>query len=188
MRKYLSYANVMATAAVFIALGGSSYAAVSLARNSVGSKQIRRGSVGASEIHTGAVSARDIRNGSIRLRDLSRTAQEGIKGPPGPIGPVGAPGPATAPYFSSVGPAGQRLSGSATTGYIGNGNAYRLDFSRSLDGCAATATVATAAPEGAQDTGGGYATVGRQGNELVIRTYAADGTPKAQPFNVLMAC
>jgi hypothetical protein len=31
----LSYANVMATVAVFIALGGSSYAAVNLKKNSV---------------------------------------------------------------------------------------------------------------------------------------------------------
>ena len=48
MRRHLTYANVMATVAVFIALGGSSYAAVTLSRNSVGSTQIRKGAVGAS--------------------------------------------------------------------------------------------------------------------------------------------
>ena len=41
----LSYANVMSTIAVFVALGGSSYAALKLPRNSVGSAQIRNGAV-----------------------------------------------------------------------------------------------------------------------------------------------
>ena len=44
----LSYSNVMATAAVFIALGGGAYA-VSLKRNSVGSKQIKANAVKGSE-------------------------------------------------------------------------------------------------------------------------------------------
>lgn len=44
MRPRLTYANVMATAAVFIALGGGAYA-VSLANNSVGSKQIKPNAV-----------------------------------------------------------------------------------------------------------------------------------------------
>ena len=46
----LSYANVMATIALFIALGGSSYAAFVLPRDSVGSKQIRKGAVRSTEI------------------------------------------------------------------------------------------------------------------------------------------
>src|SRR3954453_11317650 len=45
MRPRLSYANVIATLALFIALGGSSYAALKLPRNSVGSTQIRSGAV-----------------------------------------------------------------------------------------------------------------------------------------------
>src|SRR3954447_8208291 len=45
MRPRLTYANIMATIAVFIALGGSSYAALKLPRNSVGSTQIRSGAV-----------------------------------------------------------------------------------------------------------------------------------------------
>jgi len=36
MRQRLTYANVMATAAVFLALGGGAYAATHLAKNSVG--------------------------------------------------------------------------------------------------------------------------------------------------------
>ncbi len=41
IRKRLTFANVMASVAMFIALGGASYAAVALPRNSVGTKQLR---------------------------------------------------------------------------------------------------------------------------------------------------
>ena len=41
IRTRLSYANVMASVAVFLALGGASYAAVSLPRDSVGTQQLR---------------------------------------------------------------------------------------------------------------------------------------------------
>ncbi len=41
----LTYANVVATAALFIAVGGVSYAAISLPAGSVGQKQIRAGAV-----------------------------------------------------------------------------------------------------------------------------------------------
>ena len=41
LRSHITYANVMATIALFIALGGTSYAVSQLPRNSVGAKQIR---------------------------------------------------------------------------------------------------------------------------------------------------
>ena len=40
-----SYANVTATLALLVALGGTSYAAVELAKNSVGSKQLKANAV-----------------------------------------------------------------------------------------------------------------------------------------------
>jgi hypothetical protein len=45
MRSRLSYANVVSTLALFLALGGASYAALTLPRNSVGTPQLRNGSV-----------------------------------------------------------------------------------------------------------------------------------------------
>ncbi len=45
VRPRLTYANVVATVALFLALGGASYAALSLPRNSVGTPQFRNGSV-----------------------------------------------------------------------------------------------------------------------------------------------
>jgi hypothetical protein len=43
--------------ALFVALGGTSYAATQLPRNSVGTSQIRNGSVTATKIHNGAVNS-----------------------------------------------------------------------------------------------------------------------------------
>jgi hypothetical protein len=56
----LTYANVMATVAVFIALGGASYAAVSLPKNSVGANQIKDRAIGTSKLKGGAVTAPNI--------------------------------------------------------------------------------------------------------------------------------
>jgi hypothetical protein len=47
--------NAIALAALFIALGGTSYAAVAIPKNSVGSEQLRKGAVTSTKIHTGAI-------------------------------------------------------------------------------------------------------------------------------------
>jgi hypothetical protein len=91
IRARMTYANVMATIAVFVALGGSSYAAVKLPRNSVGNEQIR----------TGAVRSSEIKDRSIRTSDLATSTRNSLRGRTGPQGPAGAQGAAGA-----QGPAG----------------------------------------------------------------------------------
>jgi hypothetical protein len=53
-RPKLNYANVIATIALFVALGGAAVAA-GLPKNSVGTKQIKRGAVTAAKIRRGAI-------------------------------------------------------------------------------------------------------------------------------------
>jgi hypothetical protein len=60
LRSNLTYANVMATVAVFIALGGASYAAVKLPKNSVGTKQIKKEAITGAKIKNGAVTGAKI--------------------------------------------------------------------------------------------------------------------------------
>jgi len=84
LRDRLTYSNVMATTAVFVALGGTSYAAITLPRNSVGSNQIR----------SQAVRSSDIRDRTIAVRDISREARSSLKGERGPQGLRGPQGPA----------------------------------------------------------------------------------------------
>jgi hypothetical protein len=65
IRGRLTYANVIATLALFIALGGASYAAVKLPKNSVGTKQIKNGAVTGAKIKNGTVTGSKIAPGSI---------------------------------------------------------------------------------------------------------------------------
>jgi hypothetical protein len=101
VRARLSYANVMSTLAVFIALGGTSMAAVHLPRNSV-SAAIAKGAVTGPKIHNGAITAAKVKRGSLLASSFK--AGQLPAGPAGPQGPKGDPGPAT-------GPAGGALTG-----------------------------------------------------------------------------
>lgn len=61
LRSRLTYANVIASLALFLALGGASaLAATQLARNSVGTKQLKNGAVAAAKIKQGAITTSKI--------------------------------------------------------------------------------------------------------------------------------
>ena len=71
--------------ALFVALGGTSYAVAQLPRNSVGAAQIERSAVGASELRRGAVRSRALRNRSVALRDISPGARSALRGAKGAL-------------------------------------------------------------------------------------------------------
>jgi hypothetical protein len=82
----MRYANVTSTLALFVALGGTGYAALKLPRNSVGAKQIR----------TAAVRSAEVKNHSLKPVDFAALPQgpkgdKGDKGDPGSAGTNGAP-------------------------------------------------------------------------------------------------
>ncbi len=81
------YANVTATVALVVALGGTSYAAITLPANSVGSRQIKSRAVANSDIRGNAVTSSKVRNGSLRARDFGAGQL-----PAGPRGATGAQG------------------------------------------------------------------------------------------------
>jgi Collagen triple helix repeat (20 copies) len=109
-----TYANVMATLAVFVALGGSSYAAVTLSQNSVKSGHIGKGQVRKSDVARNAITSSHVRDGSLLAQDFKSgqlaTGAGGATGPAGPAGPAGSTGPAGAAGLSgptgAEGPAG----------------------------------------------------------------------------------
>jgi hypothetical protein len=61
----ISYANVVATIALFTALGGSAYAAFGLGKNSVKTKNIANSAVVASKIKNGAVTSSKLAKGAV---------------------------------------------------------------------------------------------------------------------------
>lgn len=65
LRGRLTYANVMASIAVFVSLGGGAYAATELPRNSVGTAAIRNGAVTTRNLANGTVTAEKVAPGSL---------------------------------------------------------------------------------------------------------------------------
>jgi hypothetical protein len=71
VRTRLTYANVVATLALILALGGATaFAASHLARNSVGTKQLRRAAVTAAKLRKGAVNGAKVANNSLTGADV----------------------------------------------------------------------------------------------------------------------
>jgi hypothetical protein len=65
LRSRLTFSNVVAVIALFIALGGSAYAALSLPKNSVGPKQLKIHAVTSTKIKPGSLSSADLSPGAI---------------------------------------------------------------------------------------------------------------------------
>jgi Collagen triple helix repeat (20 copies) len=124
-RGLLTYSNTIATLALCIALGGTSYAAVNISGEqirdgSVTSRDLRNGGVREADLGRGSVSGKKVRDFSLLARDFKAgelptgTAGErgipgaqGADGAPGPAGPPGPEGPAGAPGAAgAAGPAG----------------------------------------------------------------------------------
>jgi hypothetical protein len=83
LRPRLSYANVISSLALFVALGGTGYAVTQLPRNSVGARQLK----------ANAVTSAKIRPRAVQRSDLAPAARGGARGPRGPVGPAGPLGP-----------------------------------------------------------------------------------------------
>jgi len=116
-RRHLTYANVVASLALFLALGGAAFAATQLPRNSVGTGQLKAEAVTAGKI------AKKTRN---QLRGdrgpagaqgpQGKTGKTGAKGAKGATGAKGDAGAKGAPGADGTGPAFEVLTLNKTIG------------------------------------------------------------------------
>lgn len=74
VRKKVTFSNVIACLALFIALGGVSWAAVKLPKNSVSTKQLKKNSVTTSKIKRSAVTGAKIKNNTISGADINESS------------------------------------------------------------------------------------------------------------------
>ncbi len=100
MRERLSYANVMATVAVFIALGGTSYAALKIT-----GKHVVDGSLTGKDVRNNSVKSADV--AGLTAADFADTLPAGPQGAKGDAGAKGDTGAAGAKGDAgAVGPTG----------------------------------------------------------------------------------
>jgi hypothetical protein len=166
----------MSTLAIFVALGGTSYA-LTLPRNSVDREHLRTNSVGGSEIRRQAVGSSELRNRSIELRDVSGRARAALQGKP-------------STFFQSVNSGGVRGSGNAAAVSSVGTNGTVVQFSRSVASCVAVASL-TAIPGGPfpDPPGNGHVTAEPAADgRVLVETFAPDGQPAQYPFNLIVAC
>jgi hypothetical protein len=117
-----SPATAISLTALFVALGGTSYAAVSLPKNSVGAKQLKSSAVTSTKVKNGSLLLKDFKTGQVPqgakgdAGAVGPAGAKGDKGDAGPKGDTGAKGDAgpqgdTGPVGPSTGPAGGDLTG-----------------------------------------------------------------------------
>jgi hypothetical protein len=86
------HATLVAYLALFIALGGVSYAALKLPKNSVGSKQIKANAVKGGKVKNGSLRVGDFRTGDLPAGERGPAGPTGLTGLTGPTGPTGQQG------------------------------------------------------------------------------------------------
>ncbi len=69
MRRHLSFANVTSLLALFVALGGTSYAVAT-----IGTKQIKNNSVRSVDVRNGTLVSRDVKRGSLGRRAIKESS------------------------------------------------------------------------------------------------------------------
>jgi hypothetical protein len=90
LRSGLTFANVVSLIALFTALGGTSYAALTIS-----GKNVKNGSLTGRDIKNSSLGSRDVKDRRLLAKDFKAgQLPQGAQGPAGPQGPAGLQGPA----------------------------------------------------------------------------------------------
>jgi hypothetical protein len=163
MKKAVSHlrANAIAYLALFVALGGTSYAAISIPRNSVGTRQLRNGAVTAGKLARGSVTAVKLGKRTVAPTNLSSSI-------PGYVG-----------FWARINQDGQVLASSASASTTGwSSGVGSITFPGALGSCFPLATDASIGPGNVSMQSGVV-----EGNTVLV---ASMSTPEA--INVVDIC
>jgi hypothetical protein len=166
----------VALVALFVALGGSAYAAIVIT-----GKNIRNSTVVGADIKNGALASRDLKKDSVggvailesRLKTVPSASQaDGLT------------------RFAVVTNAGSLARGRNVTSAVRTGvGRYQVTFDRDVRGCAYLATIgdssAAGPPQGSEITTSSLAT---NANAISIRTENDAGAAVDRPFHLVVPC
>jgi hypothetical protein len=114
----LSYGNVVATLALFLALGGGAYAALKLPKNSVGSAQIKANAVDSSKVKNGSLLGLDFKAGQLPAGAQGQQGAQGLQGPKGDKGDKGDTGTVDTSNFYTKGQSDGRFLARESSGIV----------------------------------------------------------------------
>src|SRR3954451_17378322 len=111
MRRHISFANVAATLAMFLALAGGATAAVLIT-----GKDVKDGSLTGADVKNHSLVRKDFKSGQL---PAGARGPQGVAGPIGPIGPQGAKGDTgtvdTSSFYDKAASAARFLQPAVTT-------------------------------------------------------------------------
>jgi len=151
---------------LFIALGGSSYAALAIPAGSVGTRQLRKGAVTSSKLAKQAVTAANLDPASIagHIADWAQIRADG--------------------HVTTSSPKATVTSSDPTRGL------YQVSWHRSIPArCIAVANPVNVAPLTAQATADTFGPTGQgQSSHIVVSTFDSGGNNVPENVNVVVIC
>lgn len=187
IRARLTYANVMSTIAVFIALGGTSYAAITIT-----GRNVKNNSLTSADVKDNSLLKKDFKSGQVPAGAKGDPGPTGAQGPAGERGPQGIPGIS---QYARVKSNGTLIDGTAVAATRLQTGAYLLTFPTQIAKCAATANSTSFAGFDQSinrvwaQIGIGFGNGGGVSpNSLVVNLYDSGGPNVDSSFSVILVC
>ncbi len=200
-----TFANVTSMLALFVALGGTSYAAYNsvgkgdIRANAVGKSELRSNAVGAWELRTGAVRRSEIATGGVGASEVREGAIDRTEVADGGLDAADLSDAArtslteanAVTYRTAVTAAGTQAAGNAKSVAKGAAGVYAVELAKDVGACQFSATLAgtksgtTIEPAIPGDI---TAQPAADATKVTVNTYNAAGAAADAPFHLLIAC
>jgi hypothetical protein len=203
------FADVTSVLALFVALGGTSYAAMSLPGDSVGKRQIRSSAVGKSEVSHRGIGKSEIRGSAVGKSELAANGvgaaevrrdaidttelrDAGIElGDLAPAARTALAEASAVTFRAAVTSQGAAAAGNAKGASRSGPGEYVVDLGRDVGPCQLAATLAGVKSGNAVEPARpGLITATADAGANTVRVSAKDpsGAPLDAPFHLLVAC
>jgi hypothetical protein len=188
LRPRITYANVVSTIALALAIGGgTAYAATKIGTSNIryhavtGSK-VATNAVTASKVKNSALSGSDIRDNSITSADVRTGTLLANDFAPNQL-PKGDKGDPATSIFGVVNALGGLTSQKSLTAISGTGPTYTITANQDVSKCAAVATLVGGAAGSltAEPTAG-------NAQQITFQTFGQDGNPNPRAFQFAVYC